>query len=251
MSGLVHYTVTESVATIALNRPHRRNALVNELLNELGQYLDLAINNPDVRVIVVTGEGGAFCSGLDLAVVDPDHDDLGVLLEERYRPIIGRLAECPKVTIAALNGPAAGAGASLMMACDLVIAMETAFIQLAFVNIGLIPDAGATWFLPRMIGTKSALAWALTGDRISAHDARASGLVYHVYPDVDFAAESSALARRVALKSPNACRSIKEALRASLTNDLATQFSIEEKAQSELGRSVDFKSAVETFLKKR
>ena len=251
MSELVCYSVAESVATISLNRPHRRNALVSDLLDEIGHCLDDAVDDPGVRVIVLTGQGGAFSSGLDLSAVDPQHDDLGALLEERYRPIIQRLADCPKVTIAALPGPAAGAGTSLMLACDLVVATDTAFVQIAFINIGLIPDAGATWYLPRCVGMKRALAWALTGNRITARDAQAAGLVYQVFPDEEFATATDALAKGLAAKSLTACRLIKSALRVSLENDLTAQFEIEERFQSAAGRTNEFKTAVEAFLKKR
>ncbi len=243
------------VATIALARPERLNALTGAMHAELRVVLDELAEDETVRVVVLTGEGRAFSSGQDLTEDLPcdaeGRIDLGPPLARDYNPLIERLVNYPKLTIAALNGPAVGASANIALACDVVVAARSSFIQQAFAKIGLIPDAGGTFFLPRLVGPKRALALMLTADPVPAEEAQRMGLVYRVFDDAVFAAEAGAFAAALAEGPAMAYRLMKRAVRESLENDIGGQLALEAQLQRECGFSRDFAEGVEAFRQKR
>lgn len=250
MATLVGYEVTGAVATVTLNRPEKLNAFTGAMLGELHAALEMAASDDGVHVVVLTGKGRAFSAGQDLTAFTPGETDLGEVLEREYRPLVMQLMAFPKVTVAALNGPAFGAAANLALACDVVVAGESAYLQQTFVKIGLIPDVGGTWLLPRIVGLKRALALTLTGDNVTAHEAQAMGLVYRVFADADFAAEAMALAERIAKLSVPACRLTKQGLGASLSNDMDQQLKIEANLQRQAGLTPEFRDAIAAFRTK-
>lgn len=243
------------VAVVTLARPQRLNALTALMHVELRDALDRCAADEAVRVVMLTGEGRAFSSGQDLTEDLPrgpdGRVDLGPPLARDYNPLILRLADHPKVTVAALNGPAVGASANIALACDVVIAARQAFLQQAFAKIGLIPDAGGTWLLPRLVGPKRALAMMLTADPTSAEEAQRLGLVHAVFDDAAFPAEATAFAARLAQGPALAQRMMKRAVRESLSRDLEAQLEIEAELQAACGRSDDFAEGVAAFREKR
>jgi len=204
---------------------------------------------------VLTGDGRAFSSGQDLTeerLPGPDGKiDFGGRLDRDYNPLVLRLYHYPKVTIAALNGPAVGAAANIALACDIVVAARSSFLQQAFAKIALVPDSGGTWILPRIVGPKLALALMLTADQLPADEAHRLGLIYQVYDDATFAGEVAALAKRLAAGPTQTYRLIKEAARASVTNDLKAQLDVERDLQRQAGASRDFSEGVAAFREKR
>jgi 2-(1,2-epoxy-1,2-dihydrophenyl)acetyl-CoA isomerase len=247
--------IESGVATVWLARPDKLNAFNAVMHAELRVALDAIEEDEDVRCLMLTGEGRGFSSGQDLTedrLVGPDGKvDVGLRLERDYNPLVRRLYGFPKVTIAALNGPAVGAAANIALACDIVLAARSAYLQEAFSRIALVPDAGGTWFLPRIVGQKRALAWMLTGDAVPAEELQAMGLVYKVFEDEAFAGEAAKLARRLAGGPTATYRLIKEAARASLDNDLSAQLQAEADAQRQAGTSRDFHEGVAAFKEKR
>jgi 2-(1,2-epoxy-1,2-dihydrophenyl)acetyl-CoA isomerase len=244
-----------AVATVTLARQDRLNAFNATMHAELRAALDACAADEAVRVVVLTGEGRAFSSGQDLTEDLPrDADgrvDLGPPLARDYNPLVRRLVDFPKITIAALNGPAVGASMNVALACDMVVAARSAYLQEAFARIALIPDAGGTWFLPRLVGPKRALALMLGTEPIPAEEAQRLGLVYKVFDDETFAAETAAFAERLAEGPGLAFRLIKEAVAASLANDLDAQLALEARLQGEAGRSQDFEEGIRAFREKR
>jgi 2-(1,2-epoxy-1,2-dihydrophenyl)acetyl-CoA isomerase len=248
-------TRTGPVATIALARPDKLNALNATMHAELRQALDQCSKDEGVRVVVLTGEGRAFSSGQDLTENLPRDSegriDLGPPLARDYNPLVHRLVEYPKVTIAALNGPAVGASMNIALACDIVVASRSAYLQEAFARIALIPDAGGTWILPRLVGPKRALALMLSAEPVPAEEAQRMGLVYKVFEDATFAQEVAGLAAQLAEGPALAYRLTKQAVAASLDNDLHAQLDLEAKLQAEAGFSRDFQEGVAAFRDKR
>lgn len=247
--------VTDAVATIILDRPDRLNALNAAMHADLRQALDRCAENPAVNVVMLTGEGRAFSSGQDLTESLPrdveGRIDLGPALERDYNPLVRTLTRFPKVTIAALNGPAVGASMNIALACDIVVAARSASLQEAFARIGLIPDAGGTWILPRLVGPKRALALMLSADPLSAEEAERIGLVYKVYDDATFVQDAAALAARLAAGPGLAQRLTKQALAESFSNDLDNQLILEAALQREAGLSQDFLEGIAAFREKR
>lgn len=244
-----------AVATITLARPDKLNALTATMHAELREALERVAADDAVRVVVLTGEGRAFSSGQDLTEDLPrdagGRIDLGPPLARDYNPLVLRLADFPKVTIAALNGPAVGASMNIALACDVVVAARSAFLQEAFARIALIPDAGGTWILPRLIGPKRALALMLTADPVPAEEAERMGLVYKVFDDATFVQDTGALAEKLAVGPGLAFRLMKTAVAASASTDLAGQLAIEAELQREAGFSHDFAEGVAAFREKR
>jgi 2-(1,2-epoxy-1,2-dihydrophenyl)acetyl-CoA isomerase len=243
------------VGTIALARPDTLNAFNAAMHAELREALDRFEADGAIRVVMLTGEGRAFSSGQDLAADLPRDDqgriDLGPPLARDYNPLIRRLAAYPKVTMAALNGPAVGASMNIALACDIVVAARSAYLQEAFARIGLLPDAGGTWILPRLVGPKRALALMLTAEPVPAEEAERIGLVYRVFPDETFRADAAALAASLAAGPGLAHRLTKQALAESLANDLEAQLALEARLQAEAGLSEDFAEGVRAFREKR
>ena len=251
----IRYGAADGVATVTLARPEKLNAITAALHADLRRALDVAEADDTVRCVVLTGEGRAFSSGQDLTeerLREPDGSiDYGGRLDRDYNPLVLRLHGFPKLTIAALNGPAVGAAANIALACDIVVAARSAYIQEAFARIGLVPDAGGTWILPRILGPKLALALMLTADQVPAVEAHRMGLVYQVYDDAVFAEEAAALAKRLAGGPAYTFRLIKEAVRASGGNELKAQRDLERDLQRKAGASHDSSEGIAAFREKR
>jgi 2-(1,2-epoxy-1,2-dihydrophenyl)acetyl-CoA isomerase len=252
-SRFVSFEIAEGVARITLNRPEVLNSFNAPMARELQARLDDCAAEA-VRAVLLTGSGRAFCAGQDLAEVDPRRGvpiDIGTIIEENYNPIIRRLRRLEKPVVCAVNGVAAGAGANLALACDLVLASKQATFIQAFSGIGLIPDCGGTFFLPRRVGWARAAAMIYLAERVSAEQALAMGLIYKVCEPESLLEEAAALARHLATRPTKALGLAKRALERSASNDLDTQLDLERDLQREAGRTRDFEEAVRAFLEKR
>jgi 2-(1,2-epoxy-1,2-dihydrophenyl)acetyl-CoA isomerase len=248
----LQFEIADAVATITLDRPAALNALTVPMKAELLRALGLVARDPDVRAVVLTGAGRAFCAGQDLKERQaPDAAPLAVELRERYNPIIRAMRRLDKPIVGAINGVAAGAGASLAFACDIRIAAEAASFVLAFGRIGLVPDSGATWFLPRLVGAAKAAEMALLGEAVSAAEAEQFGLVAKVVPDEDLVAEAKAVALRLAALAPRALASTKHALDRAWSIDLDRALDEEAYRQGVAGASADHAEGMAAFLEKR
>lgn len=251
MSSILFH-IQEGIASITLNRPDKLNSFNREMALLLQQKLDACASLDEVRCVYITGAGKGFCAGQDLAeVVDPDGPGMQRILHEHYNPIITRLRHMPKPVIAAVNGVAAGAGANIALACDIVVATQTASFIQAFSKIGLIPDSGGSFHLPRLIGFQRASALMMLGDKVSAADAWQMGMLYKVFPDDDFAAASKQLAITLAAMPTKTLGYIKHALNHSLSNNLEEQLLLEDQYQQKAAGTLDFKEGVQAFLEKR
>jgi 2-(1,2-epoxy-1,2-dihydrophenyl)acetyl-CoA isomerase len=237
---------------IVLNRPETFNAFNREMALALQELLDSAAEDEDIRAVLLTGEGRAFCSGQDLTeAIDPEGPGLDRILSEHYNPIVRKMRALPKPIVVAVNGVAAGAGANLALAGDVVVASENAnFIQ-AFSKIGLIPDTGGTLTLPRLVGPAKASAWMMLGDKVSAAEAERSGMIYKVFPAESLEAEAQKLAEKLAESPTQAFALTKQALNASTYAGLDAQLELERRLQNEAGATQDFKEGVSAFLEKR
>ncbi len=244
----ITYGDNDGLGVLTLNRPERMNALTRTMRAEITDAVTRAQSS--ARVLVLTGAGRGFCSGQDLSDAGPD-TDFEKTLREEYEPMLTAIYDCPIPTIAAVNGAAAGAGANLALAADVVIATESASFAQAFTRIGLMPDAGGTYWLPRQIGFARAMGAMLFADSISAADAAAWGMIYEAVPDADFAARWQARAQAMAVGPTLAYRSVKTALRASYANSLTGQLALEARLQADCGASGDFREGVAAFLEKR
>lgn len=244
------YTLDDGVAVITMNRPDKMNALTTQMRAELA--FAVSEMGKVARVVVLTGAGDAFCAGQDLGDrVSGTEADLERTLRDEYTPLIRAITDCPVPTIAAVNGPAAGAGASIALAADVAIASERAYFLQAFVRIGLIPDAGGTHVLPRTVGLAKAMGAALFADKITARQADDWGMIWEAVPDAEFEAHWRARAAHLATGPTAAYRAIKTILRDSYAHDLEDQMSIEARAQGNCGKSRDFKEGVLAFTEKR
>jgi 2-(1,2-epoxy-1,2-dihydrophenyl)acetyl-CoA isomerase len=246
------FDVADRVATITLNRPDALNALTIGLKDELLAVLVQVSNDPAVRAVVLTGAGRAFCAGQDLHErLEPDAVPLDEEIRERYNPIILAMRNLDRPIIGAINGIAAGAGASLAFACDIRIAAENASFLLAFGRIGLVPDSGTTWFLPRLVGSAKAAELALLGESLSASGAAQIGLVAKVVPADTLVAEARAIAARLADMAPQAVALTKWALQASWTTSLEEQLEMEAQLQGMVGATADHAEGIAAFVGKR
>jgi 2-(1,2-epoxy-1,2-dihydrophenyl)acetyl-CoA isomerase len=249
---LVDVDAEAGIATVTLHRPDALNALTVPMKQELLAALRGLERNAQVRAVVLTGAGRAFCAGQDLRErLEPDAAPLGVELRERYNPIIRAMRSLSKPIVGAINGVAAGAGASIAMACDLRIASDTASFALAFGRVGLVPDSGATWFLPRLVGTARAAEIALLGDVVPASEAERMGLVSRVVPAGEVVAEARAVAARLAAGAPRALALTKRALDRAWDRDLDAALEYEAHLQDMAGRSKDHAEGLAAFLEKR
>jgi 2-(1,2-epoxy-1,2-dihydrophenyl)acetyl-CoA isomerase len=240
------------VLTLKLNRPSVFNSFNREMALALQDELKSAATNDEVRAIIITGEGKAFCAGQDLAeATDPNGPALQTIVKDHYNPIIELIRKIEKPIIAGVNGVAAGAGANIALACDITIAKESASFIQAFSKIGLIPDSGGTFFLPRIIGTQKALALMMTGDKVSANDAEKMNMIYKAVTDEAFENELYKFANQIAKMPTKGLGLTKKAVNASFSNDLSTQLALEELLQTEAGQTYDFSEGVTAFLEKR
>lgn len=251
MSSIL-FTIKEGIATITLNRPDKLNSFNREMAMLLQQKLDECASSSTVRCVYLTGAGKGFCAGQDLAeVVDPQGPGMQRILSEHYNPIVTRIRKMPKPVIAAVNGVAAGAGANIALACDIVVASHSALFIQAFSKLGLIPDSGGTYTLPRLIGWQKASAIMMLGDKIPATQAELWGMIYKVIPDEDFAEESKKLAATLAQMPTKGLAYTKHVLSLSMTNSLEQQLMLEDEYQQRAANTKDFKEGIQSFLEKR
>jgi 2-(1,2-epoxy-1,2-dihydrophenyl)acetyl-CoA isomerase len=247
----VRYDVSAaSVATLTITRPDRLNALSAQTVDELRAAVAEA-ERSGARCLLLTGEGRGFSSGADLASGGGPPDDAGAALEKHFNPLVEALFALPIPVVAAVNGPCAGAGCSLALAADIVIAARSAYFLQAFVNIGLIPDAGATWLLPRLAGRARAMEMMMLGERVPAEQALAWGMISRVVEDEDLETESVALATRLAQGPTVALGLIRRLAREAAHLPLGEALAAERSAQREAGGTADFRAGVAAFLQKR
>ncbi len=250
----IQYAVADAVARLTLNRPDRLNSFNGEMHAEVREALGRAAAD-GARVLVLTGAGRGFCAGQDLGdrQVAPGggRADLGESIERNYKPLILALRALPMPVIAAVNGVAAGAGASIALACDLVIAARSATFIQAFCRLGLVPDSGATWFLPRLVGQARALGLALLGERLAAADAERWGLIWRCVDDAEFAAEVDRLAAGLAAAPTQGLVRTRAAIQGAWQRTLAEQLDVERDLQRELGYTDDYAEGVAAFAAKR
>jgi 2-(1,2-epoxy-1,2-dihydrophenyl)acetyl-CoA isomerase len=246
------FTIEEGIATITLNRPDKLNSFNREMALLLQQKLDECAALPTIRCVYITGAGKGFCAGQDLAeVVDPQGPGMRRILSEHYNPIIVRIRNLPKPVIAAVNGVAAGAGANIALACDIVVATQSALFIQAFSKLGLIPDSGGTYMLPRLVGWQKASAIMMLGDKIPAPQAEQMGMIYKVFSDDDFVNESRKMAATLAQLPTKGLAYTKHILSHSMTNNLEQQLMLEDEFQQKAAITHDFKEGLQAFLEKR
>jgi len=252
---IVIVEVNEGVMKITLNRPDVLNSFNAQMARELHAALDDAASGESVRAVILTGAGRAFCAGQDLSDVPPPGSgsaaDLGGTVRATYNPVIRAIRALDLPVICAVNGVAAGAGANLALACDIVMAAENASFIQSFAKVGLVPDSGGTFFLPRIVGLARATAMMMTADRISAVRANEIGIVYRVCTPETLQQETMSLAIEMAAMPTRGLALTKRALNASMTNDLDAQLELEAELQGEAGRTSDFVEGVAAFLEKR
>jgi 2-(1,2-epoxy-1,2-dihydrophenyl)acetyl-CoA isomerase len=252
MSETINYEQQGQVAILRLNRPQVFNSFNREMALALQQKLDEMSEDESVRAIVLTGTGKAFCAGQDLAeVTGPDAPGFRTILSEHYNPIIEKIRSIAKPVIAGVNGVAAGAGANIALSCDIIVAAESASFIQAFSKIGLVPDSGGTFFLPRLIGFQKASAIMMTGEKITAFEAEKWGMIYRVIPDAEFFDATLKLAHELSAMPTKALGHIKTMLNQSMTNTLDVQLAMEEKYQIDAGQTADYKEGVAAFMEKR
>ncbi len=241
------------ILRLTLNRPDKLNSLTSGMLSDLGDALSDIAADADLRALVITGAGRGFCAGQDLREAGAVTDGRAVrnTVERLYNPIVRQIRGLDIPVIGAVNGVAAGAGANLALACDIVIAAESATFTMAFARIGLIPDAGGTYFLPRLVGHARALGMALLGDTISARSAAEWGLIWEVVPDAEFPSRIDALAARLAALPTRALALMKQAMNASGHHSLEQQLALEAELQPQAAETEDFREGVQAFLEKR
>lgn len=250
------YAVTDGVATITLNRPSRLNSFTEAMHEELRSALDRVRGTPGIRAMILTGAGRGFCAGQDLEERRTEEHgseppDLAETIGRNYNPLVMALRTLPIPVVAAVNGVAAGAGASIALAADIVLAARSASFIQAFSKIGLVPDSGGTWFLPRLVGDARARAMTLLGDRLSAEQAENWGMIWRCVDDDTLADEARKLAGDLARGATRGLAGIKQALNASATNTLEQQLELERALQGDLARSDDYREGVNAFKEKR
>ena len=246
-------SLDSGVLRITLNRPEKLNAFNPALHKGLADAMSRAESEAAIRCLLITGAGRGFCAGQDLGERDMKATtiDLGSGLETWYNPLVKRMRALPKPIVCAVNGVAAGAGANFALACDLVLAARSASFIQAFVKIGLVPDCGGSYFLPRLAGTQRAMALAMTGERLSAQDAVRWGLIWKCVDDAQLGAEAEKISRQLASGPTKSLGLIKQAIYSSANNDLAAQLDLERDLQREIGKGSDYREGVAAFLEKR
>ncbi len=246
------WSVEGDIARITLNRPSVFNAMHQAMRQELLSALDLCRNTEAVRAVYLTGAGRAFCAGQDLQeVVDPNGPVMHDILASGYNPIVRAIRQLEKPVVCAVNGVAAGAGANIAFCCDITVAAASASFTQAFSKIGLIPDSGGTWTLPRLVGLQRATALMMLSDKISAAEAESMGLIWKAFPDDRFAEESWRIAQTLAQMPTRALGMTKRALNLSFSHDFNTQLALEDDLQTQAGQTHDYREGVAAFLEKR
>ncbi len=252
---MIQTTLSNGIFTITLNRPDKLNSFVFEMADQLKEALHKADSNDEIRCVLLTGSGRAFCAGQDLAEAtevsdDPDRD-LSEIVHHTYIPIIKGIRELEKPVVCAVNGTAAGAGANIALACDIVIASEEAgFIQ-SFSQIGLIPDSGGTYILPRLIGLARATALTFLGEKVSAQEAAEMGMIWKAYPADQFMEEAQNIASKLAKMPTRGFGLTKRGFNAGFSNSLEEQMKLEAKLQATAGETHDYNEGVKAFMEKR
>ncbi|PCJ00428.1 MAG: 2-(1,2-epoxy-1,2-dihydrophenyl)acetyl-CoA isomerase [Flavobacteriales bacterium] len=249
---MIDFKIENGVGIITLNRPDKFNSFVRQMAFDLQARLDECESNKEVRAIYITGTGKAFCAGQDLAeAIDPEQTQLDKIVEEHYNPIIERLRTIEKPIICGVNGVAAGAGANLALACDITIAGNSvAFIQ-AFSKIGLIPDSGGTYYLPRLIGMQKSAALMFLGDKVMAEEAVQMGMIYKAVADEELQEIALGIAQKLAKMPTKGIGLTKRLLNESFNNTLTQQLALENEIQTEAGQTYDYQEGVNAFLEKR
>ena len=249
---MIQYELIEGVGKITLNRPEKYHSFVREMALQLQEILDKCKEDNAVRAILITATGKAFCAGQDLGeATDPNGPELTQIVQEHYNPIIRKIRSIEKPVVAAVNGVAAGAGASIALACDIVVATESAAFIQAFSKIGLIPDSAGTFFLPRLVGMQKAAALMMTAEPVKAKDAVEMGMIYKVYSNETFETESWKLVSKLAAMPTKGLGLTKRLLNESYSNNLEQQLTMEDECQTIAGNTADFKEGVQAFLEKR
>lgn len=250
----IEFTIESGIARLTFNRPDRLNSFNTEMQEEIQAALTEIRNDSSVRCLLLTGNGRGFCAGQDLAdpaVRGENGPELGHALENYYNPFVHALMTFEFPVVCAVNGVAAGAGANVALACDIVLAARSASFVQAFCRLGLIPDAGGTWLLPRVVGRARAMALSMLGDKISAEKAERWGMIWQCVDDDQLMDEANKLVEHLAKQPTKGMGFIKRALNASSENDLQTQLDLERDLQDEAGNSYDFKEGVSAFTEKR
>ena len=252
MSDTLLFVKENGVATLTLNRPKAFNSFNREMAFAVIEKLEACAQDDEVRAIVLTGEGRAFCAGQDLKEATDDNGiSFEMILNEHYNPIIKAIRTVPKPVVAAINGVAAGAGANIAFACDMTVAKASASFTQAFSKIGLVPDSGGTFFLPRLVGMQRATAMMMLSNKITAQEAADMGLIYQCVADEEFEAAVAKLANKLASMPTKALGMTKELINAGCSNDLNTQLEMEGRYQIEASESYDYNEGVNAFLEKR
>jgi 2-(1,2-epoxy-1,2-dihydrophenyl)acetyl-CoA isomerase len=252
MSNTILFSKENGVGYITLNRPEKFHSFNREMALAFQQALDDCEKDEAIRCIYVTGSGKAFCAGQDLAeAIDPNGAELEQIVREHYNPIITRLRNIEKPIVCAVNGVAAGAGANIALACDIVLATKSASFIQAFSKIALIPDSAGTFVLPRLVGMQRALALTMLGDKVSADEAVSMGMIYKSFPDESFDAETKQIAINLAQMPTKGLGLTKRLMNQSYNNTLEQQLDMEKQLQVEAGATEDFKEGVNAFLEKR
>lgn len=249
------FSIDDGIAHIRLNRPQALNALSRALLGEFRTALDLIAQSPDARVLVLSGEGKGFSSGADLSggssPLGSGDFDAGAVLDEYYNPIMQRMFALPVPILSVLKGPVVGAGCMLALAADVVIAARSSYFLQAFVNIGLVPDAGSTWWLPRLIGVGRASGMMLLGERIAAETAAGWGMIYEMVEDADLDSRAAAISAKLGAGPTRAYHLTRQAIRTGLQSDFTAALALERRSQKEAGATGDFAEGVMAFREKR
>ncbi len=246
------FSVESQVARIVLNRPQVFNSMHHAMRQELLTALETCKNEPAIRAVYLTGSGKAFCAGEDLQeVVAPDGPSLNQIISTGYNPIVLAIRNLEKPVVCAVNGVAAGAGANIALACDITVAAVSASFTQAFSKIGLIPDSGGTWTLPRLVGLQRAAALMMLSDKIPASEAAAIGMIWKTFPDEIFAEESLKLAETLAQMPTKGLGLTKRALNRAFSQGFAAQLAVEDELQTAAGQTDDYREGVAAFLEKR
>ena len=251
----IDFSVEAGVATLTLNRPERLNSLNQQMHQEIRAALKQVRVDEDIRCLLLTGNGRGFCAGQDLndrtVASDAEAPDLGYSIDKNYNPLVRKLAALELPVICAVNGVAAGAGANIALACDIVLAASSATFIQSFNRLGLIPDSGGTWALPRLVGQSRAMALCLLGEKVTAAAAQEMGMIWSVFDDEELLAEATRLSQNLAQGPTKGLALTKRAVRASGTNSLDEQLDLERDLQRIAGRTADYAEGVDAFINKR